>query len=67
MPQREFEICIGKDGSVELQIRGFKGKACLDVAKMFEGIVGEIKAQRETSEFYEPDDQVQIHLDRRNH
>ena len=32
MPQREFDITIGKDGSVELQIKGYKGRACLEAA-----------------------------------
>ena len=66
MPQREFEITIGPDGSVELQVKGYKGKSCLEAAKMFEQIVGELKAQRETSEFYEPDEVVQFRLDQRH-
>ena len=62
MPQREFEITIGPTGEVELHIRGYKGKACLEVAKMFEQIVGEMKGKQETNEFYEPDEQVRIDL-----
>jgi hypothetical protein len=42
MPQREFEITIAPDGSVEL------------------------KSKRETSEFYEPDEHVQINLEQRH-
>ena len=47
MPQREFEITIGKDGSVELHVKGYKGRACLNAVKMFEQIVGEIAARNE--------------------
>ena len=54
MPQREFEITIGKTGEVELHVQGFKGKSCLEAVKVFEQIVGEMKAQQATSEFYEP-------------
>jgi hypothetical protein len=66
MPQREFEITIGPDGGVELHVKGHKGKSCLEVIKLFEQIVGDIKARRETSEFYEPDEQVQLNIDQRH-
>ena len=65
MPQREFEITIGKTGEVELHVKGFKGRACLDVVKIFEEIVGEMKSQQQTSEFYEPEEQVQFRIDHR--
>lgn len=66
MRQREFEITIGKTGEVELHVKGFKGPACLDVVKVFEAIVGEIKSQQQTSEFYEPEEQVQYRIDQRH-
>lgn len=58
MPQREFNITIGRDGTVELHVSGYKGKSCLEAVKVFQEIVGELSSQRETSEFYEPDEQV---------
>jgi len=66
MPQREFEITIGKTGEVELHLKGFKGKGCLETVKMFEQIVGEMKAQQATSEFYEPEELVQYRIDQRH-
>ena len=63
MPQREFEISIEPDGHVHLHVQGYKGKSCLDAVKMFERIVGEIKSQQMTSEFYEPDEVVRYHLE----
>ena len=66
MAQREFEITIGKTGEVELHVKGFKGKACMEVVKVFEEIVGEMKSQQHTSEFYEPEEQVQYRLDQRH-
>jgi hypothetical protein len=66
MPQREFEITIAADGSVELHVKGFKGKSCLEAAKLFEQIVGELKSQEKTSEFYEPEEQVQFRIDQRH-
>ena len=66
MPQREFDITIGPDGSVELHVQGYKGKSCLEAMKLFEQIVGEVKSQRETSEFYEPEEQVRYNIYQRH-
>ena len=66
MPQREFEITIAPDGSVEVHVKGYKGKSCLEAMKIFEQVVGEMKSQRETSEFYEPDEQVQFKIEQRH-
>jgi hypothetical protein len=65
MPQREFEITIAPDGSVELQVKGYKGKSCLEALKLFEQVVGELKSRRETSEFYEPDEHVQFNIEQK--
>lgn len=66
MPQREFDITIGPEGNVELHVKGYKGKGCLEAMKLFEKIVGELKSQRETSEFYEPDEVVRYNIDQRH-
>ena len=66
MPQREFDITIGRTGEVELHVKGIKGRGCLEVMKLFEEIVGELKEQRQTSEFYEPEEQVQYRIDQRH-
>jgi hypothetical protein len=65
MKQREFEVLIGPDGTVEVQVRGFKGPGCLEVAKWFEQVVGELHAQQLTSEFYDPQEEVQYRIDQR--
>ena len=65
MPQREFEITIAPDGNVELHVKGYKGKRCLEAIRMFEQIVGKVKSQRETNEYYEPEEEVQFRLDQR--
>ena len=65
MPQREFEITISPDGSVELHVKGYKGKRCLEAVKVFEQIVGTMKSQRQTSEFYEPEEEVHYHVEQR--
>ncbi len=65
MPQREFDITIQPDGSVQVHVMGYKGKSCLEAVKLFEQVVGVVKSQRETSEFYEPDEQVRRQMDQR--
>lgn len=66
MPQREFDITIGKDGSVQLHVKGYKGRGCLEAAKLFEKMVGEMKSQEATSEFYEPEEQVRYNIDQKH-
>jgi len=65
MKQREFDITIGPGGEVELHIHGYKGKSCLEVVKAFEKVVGEVRSQRETSEYYEPEEEIRFHIDQR--
>ena len=65
MQHREFDITIGPDGTVELHVKGYKGKSCLEALKLFEEIVGEVKSRRETSEFYEPDERVQYRIEQK--
>jgi hypothetical protein len=63
MPQREFDILISPQGNVELQVKGYKGKTCLEAMRLFEKIIGELKTHSVTSEFYEPDEVVQYRID----
>jgi hypothetical protein len=65
MTERQFNITIGPDGTVELCVKGYKGRTCLEAMKLFEQVVGELKSQQLTSEFYEPEEQVRFNLDQR--
>jgi hypothetical protein len=61
MPKREeFEIEIDKSGETKVHLKGIKGKACLEYAKFLEEIIGKIKSQELTSEYYEPGFDVEI-------
>jgi len=66
MRQREFEITIRKDGSEEVQVKGYKGRRCLDAVRMFERVIGKQKSQRLTSEYYDPEEEVQYRIDQRH-
>ena len=65
MPEREFDITIGKDGNVELHVKGYKGKGCMEAVKMFQQIVGELQEEQKTNEYYEPEEQVRFNIDQR--
>jgi len=65
MAQREFNITIGADGNVEVHVKGYKGKSCTEAVKLFEKIVGEIRSEQKTTEYYEPEEQVQFRIDQR--
>jgi hypothetical protein len=66
MKQREFTVIIAPDGTVEVQVRGFKGRGCLEAAKWFEEIVGPLQSQQLTSEYYDPEEQVRYQIDQRH-
>jgi hypothetical protein len=47
MASEEIEITIAKDGSVQIQVRGVKGKTCLDLTRELESALGGIVLSRE--------------------
>jgi hypothetical protein len=66
MRQREFEITIGPEGSVEVHVKGYKGKGCLEAIRLFEQMVGPVRDRRLTSEFYDPEEDVRYHMEQRS-
>ena len=62
MPQHEIEITISKAGEVKVHIKGVKGKACLEYAKWLSDIVGKVKSEQLTSEYYEPETKARIEV-----
>lgn len=56
MDLQEIEVIIGKDGKVELQVRGVKGLKCLELTKeLEEALGGEILARIMSPEAMEED------------
>jgi hypothetical protein len=62
MAQHEVEISISKTGDVRVHIKGAKGKACLEYAKWLTEVIGKVKNQQMTSEYYEPETKARIDL-----
>jgi len=65
MPQRDVEISISKSGEVRVHMKGYKGKACMKFGAFMADIVGKIKSQQFTSEYYEPEEKAAIRLEQK--
>jgi hypothetical protein len=63
MAREEIEIEIGPSGKVTARTIGFKGKRCLDIAKILTELVGREESHTLTGEYYETDVQVQQHIE----
>jgi hypothetical protein len=63
MAQHEVEITISKTGEVKVHIKGAKGKACLAYANWLADVVGKIRDQQLTSEYYEPETKARINIE----
>ena len=50
--KQEIEIVIRPDGEVEFTVKGTKGAACEDVAKLFDDL-GKKTGDRPTAEYYD--------------
>ena len=68
MAQHEVDITITKTGEVKVHIKGVKGKACLEYAEWLRSIIGPVKDQKLTSEYYEPEvkSRINLHQELRN-
>jgi hypothetical protein len=63
MAQHEVEITISKTGEVKVHVKGAKGKVCLAYAKWLADVVGKIRDQQLTSEYYEPETKARINIE----
>ncbi|MCF7975103.1 MAG: DUF2997 domain-containing protein [Phycisphaerae bacterium] len=61
MAQHEVDIEITPTGDVKVHIKGAKGKACMAYAQWLTDIIGKVKDQALTSEYYEPE--IKTHVD----
>ncbi len=48
----EIEVEITASGEVTFNVKGAKGKSCVDLTKALEEAVGEVAERKLTSEFY---------------
>ena len=62
--KEELEIHISPEGQVTLDVKGRKGKACLETVDAFKKLLGPVKEQKLTSEYYEGGSSTQTDLRR---
>jgi len=62
MAQHDIEITISKTGEVRVHVKGAKGKSCMEYAKWLTQLIGTVKDQKVTSEYYEPEQKARIDL-----
>jgi hypothetical protein len=67
MAQHEVEISISKTGEVRVHIKGAKGKACVEYAQWLTQVIGQVKSEQKTSEYYEPEVKSRINLHQNLH
>lgn len=69
MNKPEIFVEILPTGRIKAEIRGVKGKGCMEYARLLEEVVGTLQSVEHTSEYYEPEQQVtllghtDLHLD----
>jgi hypothetical protein len=63
MAQHEVEITISKSGEVKAHVKGVKGKGCLAYTKWLADVVGKVKNEQLTSEYYEPETKARIEIE----
>jgi hypothetical protein len=51
--KRELEIEIGRDGKVNITVRGMQGAECFEFSQFLEEALGETVEQEFTSEYYQ--------------
>lgn len=60
MELQEVEVFIDKNGKVQVQVRGVKGTACLDLTRALEeALGGQVEEREMTPEAYETE-QIQV-------
>jgi hypothetical protein len=62
MAQHDVEITISGTGEVKVHVKGVKGKGCVEYAKWLTRVVGKVKDEQLTSEYYEPETKARIEL-----
>jgi len=66
MKKHDIEIEIRPDGEVKIHVKGLKGKGCMNYVEFFKRIVGEVKEQKLTHEYHEPEEARNIEEERQH-
>jgi hypothetical protein len=50
--KEEFEIIIGPDGKISIDIKGASGKSCIELTEFLEKALGEVEDRQLKPEYY---------------
>jgi hypothetical protein len=67
MSQPQFDITIGKDGSVRVKVSGASGAECIELTDMLRDIIGREESRELTPEYYGPDGSVRFNTEVEGH
>lgn len=56
--KQEIEFTIQPDGSVDIAVKGAKGKSCTELTREIEEALGIVKNRTYTSEFYQQEEEI---------
>jgi hypothetical protein len=57
---KKIIVKVLPDGNVKFEVKGIKGKKCIDFTKDFEEAIGEVVQRYYTSEFYQTESEVSL-------
>ncbi|MBS7380637.1 MAG: DUF2997 domain-containing protein [Bradymonadales bacterium] len=56
--KQEIEFSIKPDGSVDIAVKGAKGKSCTELTREIEEALGIVRNREYTSEYYQQEEEV---------
>ena len=56
MAKEQVLIEIGADGALKVEVKGRKGRRCLEVRDLIAEVLGPVESTTHTAEFYEPEE-----------
>ena len=66
MQRPEFNVIIGPNGKLQVEVKGAAGPQCLELADLIRDIVGTEESRKLTAEYYGPDGNVRMNVNVRN-
>lgn len=60
MERPELDISIARNGKLKVQIKGVKGKRCVELADLLRDIIGREESRHLTADYYEMEGAVRI-------
>jgi hypothetical protein len=54
MSEPHYDIIIGKDGQVRVEVKGSQGEQCMKLADFVRDILGKEESREKTAEFFGP-------------